>query len=68
MTLCNGVEVRARSGHVLRVADKAAADRWVARGYQVVEDAPKPAKTAARKTSRLAKAVKKIALAGKKAA
>ena len=49
------IEVKARSGHVLRVADEAAADHWVSLGYQRVEDEPeqaKPArKTAAKKSS-----------------
>lgn len=53
------IEVKARTGHVLRVADEAAADFWVSVGYQRVQDAPKgkparkaPAKKAAAKSDK----------------
>lgn len=48
------IRLRARSGHVLTVADEAAAAFWVARGYERVQDAPaglKPVKKAAAKKS-----------------
>lgn len=48
------IRVKARSGHVLHVADEAAADFWVGVGYERVQDAPaaKPArKTAAKKAA-----------------
>lgn len=40
------IRVKARSGHVLHVADEAQAAYWVALGYERVQDAPegKPAR------------------------
>jgi hypothetical protein len=32
------IQVKARSGHILHVADEAAADYWVSLGYERVED------------------------------
>lgn len=46
------IRVKARSGHVLTVADEDAASFWEARGYERVQDAPagpKPVKKAAAK-------------------
>ena len=46
------IRVKARSGHVLTLADEDAASFWEARGYERVQDAPagpKPVKKAAAK-------------------
>ena len=48
------IRVKARSGHVLHVADEDQAAYWVGLGYERVQDAPaaKPArKTAAKKAA-----------------
>lgn len=48
------IEVKARTGHVLRVADEAAADHWVSLGYQRVEDVPEQPTPARKATAKKA--------------